>query len=77
MTRAIAETILVCALVLASYQWARYADLATEQAVFVNATGAEVDTLTIQAKQISSGMNNCWRRLSHTTWQRRWGRNGG
>ena len=77
MRRVIAETILVCWLVLACYQWAHYQGRVTyaiEQARFMAETSAAIDRLTAQAEDLTTGMNNFWRAWRHTTWQRRWNR---
>ncbi|KKL77457.1 hypothetical protein LCGC14_2034680 [marine sediment metagenome] len=80
MRRIAAETILCCLLVLALYQWAHYEGRVTyaiDQARFMAKTEADIDRLTLKAKALTTGMNNCWRAWRHTTWQARWDRNGG
>ena len=70
MTRVIAETIVVCALVLACYQWAYYEhriQYANQQAAFMASIAADMDSLTIRAEELTTGMNNCWRAWRHTT----------
>ena len=79
MRRVIAETILVCVLVLALWQWDHYLDrmeYAAAQERFMSTIAADMDALTARAQAITTGMNNCWQAWRHTTWQERWDRDG-
>lgn len=63
MTRVMAETLLVCALVLALYQSVYYQgriQYANQQEAFMTAIGPKISNLTTRADEITTGMNDCW-----------------